>query len=345
MKKKIYTVAIIIGEYPSSMKANDSNKYYGLIPDIWNHIKRKLDKKYVFKEYFTKTNDYTKIIEACAKDKYNILIGSLGISYEIYQKVNYTKPLFVITPDLYYSPQHTEIDYRNYIKYFISIIIKIYLFLFIFSLILGYLFTFINNKRLNLNIYQISAGFFGQSSGIVTKTYNKSIFVLFFSILILIIILLSHLYLSAKATSSSVKYLNDSSAINYSIKDKKILVEKGNGEYIKKKGGIPIILPKDTKQYIADYYLSNPTIADGFMDAGRTETFIRLNPKKYSTLKKSEYKIGYSNQHFIVNKKYTEILEEMNDIISEMQFDDNKNISVMEIICSRYTNEYYLCNI
>ena len=118
MVKEKYKVLIFVESYPGSLKTIDSNSYYAKNVDIWNYIKKHLNNKYDFEEHFIFKRDFNKAVEDCHKGKYDIVAASIGINYKYYQKVNFTFPLYVVTPNLYYDVSSINIDYYNYLKHF-----------------------------------------------------------------------------------------------------------------------------------------------------------------------------------------------------------------------------------
>ena len=164
MVKEKYKVLIFVESYPGSLKTIDNNSYYAKTVDIWNYIKKHLNNKYDFEEHFTFKRDYNKAVEDCHKGKYDIVAASIGINYKYYQKVNFTFPLYVVTPNLYYDVSSINIDYYNYLKHFFSLLLKPYFVLIISGLLLGYLYNKIIKKKSFYSSYHILSGFFGQKA-------------------------------------------------------------------------------------------------------------------------------------------------------------------------------------
>ena len=190
------------------------------------------------------------------------------------------------------------------------------------------------------------SGFFGQTSGIVNSIDNTNYKVIIFSILILLVIFTTNLYISATTISESVNYFSNSNLLERTIKGMKVLVYPANNDWVKKRGGIPINPPKQIEnEKFIDIYLNNKGIADCIVDIDQTDLTIHNNKRKYSSVKKSEINLGYYFHVFLVNKKLKTFLKDVNNEIIKLQSSKPGETPLIELLCSRYTRDSYLCNI
>ena len=342
-----YKVAVFTFNPPISYKSN--NKYFSTTTDIWDHIKKELNKKgFHFKETYLDYSTFDKTLEDIKKEKYDILIGALGTDFKLFKFMDFTLPLFLETPRVYYDPLLvSEIHWGNYFKKMISIWYKPFIFFFITGIVLSFIiFKLHNKKNLQYNIYEIISGFFGQTGGIVGNIDNTNYRVITFSVIILMIIFITNLYVSATTISSSVNYLSNSNILEYNLKGVKTLVTKYNIEWIKSFGAIPVIPPKNMeKESLIDIYLTKKGIADCFIDSIETKKIIDKNKKKYASIKESNIHLGFYLNSFGVNKKKKKILKAINNEIIKMQTSLPGQEPMINIICSRYSDEKYLCDI
>ena len=99
------------------------------------------------------------------------------------------------------------------------------------------------------------------------------------------------------------------------------------------------------KESLIDIYLTKKGIADCFIDSIETKKIIDKNKKKYASIKESNIHLGFYLNSFGVNKKKKKILKAINNEIIKMQTSLPGQEPMINIICSRYSDEKYLCDI
>ena len=101
----------------------------GIISYFWSILKKKLNKKYILDvhildKYSIDSNDLERnqmFIDEMKTKNYDMLIGDFLISSERYSEVNFTFPLYFITPRIAFIPKdNNKFEYLLYIKYLIS---------------------------------------------------------------------------------------------------------------------------------------------------------------------------------------------------------------------------------
>ena len=343
---KIYKIAIFGSESPFGLKTN--YRTYSKLNDIWHYIKQNLSKKYKFKEYYFNYNDHEKIVEQCSQGKYDMVIAGTSADYKFYKKVNFTIPLYIAKPSVYYDPLLvSKIDWGNYLKNLVKLWINPFIFFSIIGIIFSLFFYYLNNKKnFSYNIYEVVSGFFGQTSGIVDNIDNTNYKVIIFSIFVLMVIFTTNLYISATTISESVDYFSNSNILEKSLKGLKVLVYPTNNDWIKSLGGIPVNAPKDMENdKFIDIYLNNKGIADCIVDFDQTYIYIKNNQRKYVSIKKSDINLGSYFHVFLINRKLTTFLKDINNEIIKLQSSKPGEKPLIELICSRYSDDPHLCNI
>ena len=301
---------------------NYSNNKYSknLLLNIWDEIKKKLKDKYRFIEKDIKLYDYNNIISDINKNKYDLAIGNFNVNVNKLKYVNFTVPLLFNKPVIIYKPSSENTDHLKYFKYLFNVW-KIPILLLFFLLLFIYILISLKGKYSILdNIYYAFGILMGKTS-IHHNSNIKNIKHLMLNISIYLIAYFVVIYITAISAAKSVPYLSDINSLEYSIKDKEILVPRQSriSSVIKKNGGIPIYYNDekydiDPYTYFIERKEKDDTIS-GFMYYGFNK--INEKAKKYN-LKVSKLSLGNYRVSFPVNKKKTKLLSDINDVINQI---------------------------
>ena len=322
-----------------------NGNYRSINIDIWNYIEKRLDKKYKFKKIFIEETDLKieDYIDQLSEDKYDLLIGPWFINYERYLKVDFSIPYLKKKILIVYSP---EVFYRInpilYSKYIAKIWIKPIIFIIILSLICSFLLYQTTKKSVKDIFYNVTSGFFGQTSGFIKQLRGEKISSNLLSCFVIIIIFVTYSYIQVFSSAKSVKYLYLSNIFDTSIKGLKIYTTN-NFEYklLKSKGAKPILINLKKNQNIHEYYIHNGKNngVAGFISDKDTQfdNFIRNNSIKF---KISEVPIGYKNIAIPINKKNYELKEDINKEIIKFN-----NLHETDNVCQHYLpkKNSYIC--
>ena len=348
MEKK-FKVLVPIGDLPLAHKRPDGKGYEGIMYNIWLKIKDRLKNKYEFQEYFEETANYDEKTRQVVKGEYDLVISNMQLTPQRENLVHFSQSVLL--------NKHTILHYPrlNILKTIKNIVVNIILGPILILISIGLLLGFILNlaesnryKKTNISkkfglrrsITTVIASLFGESGFLTENTtlqYKGLLIVLF----ILIISFFSVMIIQAFVTKKVIDLSESMSYNNYNIKNKKILCPRGNGtgihierygaivEYID--GTIPEVLKvyKENKdEYIGvalDYYdaIDHTHDSNGFIV--------------------SESDFGYVGAHFIANKKYETLINDINDILLDLQF----NMDTYHI-CKEFMNpgdDVHLCNL
>lgn len=93
--KERIKVVILVGDGNSAKKImyNGEPSYSGFGHDVWQNIKKKLEERYKFQEfYFENYKSFSGVVDLVASGKYDIAIDSFYFTQKRAEKVNYTIP-------------------------------------------------------------------------------------------------------------------------------------------------------------------------------------------------------------------------------------------------------------
>ena len=176
-----------------------NGEYKSITVEIWNYIEKKLNKKYNFKKIFIEDNnlDPDNYINQLSQGKYDLLIGPWFIGYDRYLKVDFSIPYLKKKLMIVYSPQvFYKINPLLYSKYIAKIWIRPLFFIILISIICSFILyqtTKINNMK--DVFYNVTSGFFGQTSGFIQKLRSNTISGNIISCFIMIIIFITFSYI------------------------------------------------------------------------------------------------------------------------------------------------------
>ena len=341
---KVYKIGILPVQYLEGYK-DINGEYRSMNLDIWNYIEKKLNTKYKFKKIFIKNKnlDRETYIDQLSKGKYDLLIGPWFVSYERYLKVDFSIPYLKRKILIAYSPKvFYRINPLLYSKYIAKIWIKPLIFLIIVSIICSFMLyqtTKINMKDV---FYNVTSGFFGQTSAFIKKLRGKNISDNLISCFVMIIIFITFSYIQVFSSAKSVKYLYLSNLFDNSIKNLKIYTDSKFGyNLLKQKGAKPILIKLKKNQTIHEYYIENSQNNEvaGFITDKDTQfnDFVRNNSVKF---KISENPLGYKNIAIPINKKNHQLKEDINKEIIKYN-----NLYKTAKVCQHYLpkNNSYIC--
>ena len=140
-------VIIMVGEGQLTKKRIINNKTYysGLSYDIWNNIKKKLEKSYSIKESFIETENYTEVLNKVSKGEYDIAIAPYTVTMSRLKIVNFTRPILVNKITIIYKDKLSFLN-KLWIIFYKVILIPV-LILFLFGIVLGFLTDFLEPHR------------------------------------------------------------------------------------------------------------------------------------------------------------------------------------------------------
>jgi ABC-type amino acid transport substrate-binding protein len=323
-----------------------TRKPEGYLYDMWNFIANKLNynvkEKIVFgKGIEPKTGrTYDEAIKLFEKSNYDVLIGNFAITNDRLKNFNFSRALALIRPVITYKQNLNESYIKqsgklNQIKgelitFFNNYILPLIILLFI-SVILGYLLHLSDPKKRTINwaIWGTMGSFLAEPGTIVEMTNPKNFLSVFISFIILAVAFYFAMYLQAKAVASEIESGNVKDQFFHGLKGKTVVTTKGSfqEEIIKDKGGIPKYI--DSKNY--DDKINKWLGRRDLMGLMTYEETYKNNKLKSKGINKSNFNFGHVELGFLINKKRTDILNEINNIII---FANDKKIT--NAMCTKY---------
>jgi len=335
-----YTIkcGIIIDQYPESFYSL-SGEYTGFILELWKFIKLQLKKKnknYKFSEIIidikNKNHDWEKLVNLIEEKKLDILVSGIWIKHFSKKNILFSYPIYLKQLKLIYNKrENTEINYIELFKKLLDSWKKP----FIFFIFLGSLFGIIlilffpigkENSKIRI-FYNAIVSVFGQTNGLIFdyRTDNKK-FVYFSRILILCIVLLINLYFYSLSTSTSLDFMENSNVLEYTLKDKRILVRgPRSAQIVKKNGGIPVM---SNNNLLSDYLNKNEKKISGFIPGNQF-----VDPIYYGDddLKVSTLYLENEPCAFPINKSKVFLKDDIDSILIDLREDGRMNK-----ICNQY---------
>lgn len=340
----------MVGEGQLTKKNIINNKvfYSGLSYDIWNNIKKNLEKDYSIKEFFIETEDYSGVIKKVSKGEYDIAIAPYTVTTDRLEIVNFTRPILINKLTIIYKDKVSFIK-----KVWIilkKVILKPLLILFILGIILGFLVDFLEPDRykkigfkkaqkLKSSIYTILAALFGET-GMLFENTDLSITGVILVMSIALIAMISLITIQAEATVMISSILKNESFNIDNIKDKKLLTPKGYKAGFRLKSYGTEIIESDTSSIkeTIKIYLKNTDEYDGIpLDMSDALEF-----NKEFNLLKSDADLGIDEIAFAsVRNNDQKLLRMMNLAIRELH--DRHKISDY---CKIYLrDEFKMCSL
>lgn len=347
MEKKI-KVLVPVGDLPLAHKRPDGKGYEGIMYNIWLKIKDRLKNKYVFQEYFEETSNYDEKTRQVVKGEYDLIISNMQLTPQRVNLVQFSQSVLVNKHTILHYPRLNM--FKTIKRIVIDIVLGPIIILISIGLILGFILHLAEPNRykksnvkqmfgLRRSITSVIASLFGESGFLTENTtlrYKGLLIVLF----ILMISFFSVMIIQAFVTKKVINLSESMSYDKYNIKNKKLLCPSGNGTgmHIERYGAIVEYIdgtiPEVLKMYEAnkDEYIG---VALDYYDAidhtHDSNSFIV-----------SESDFGYVGAHFIANKKYKTLINDMNDVLLDLQF----NMDTYHI-CKEFMDpgdDIHLCN-
>ena len=320
-----------------------------LLQLIYNQIADKLTSKgYKIKDKYIENIPWSERLNIVASGKCDTIIDAFYITSKRMLLVNYTTPVGMLLPKIIYSPEMKKYETSKYIFYLLEIWRKPIMYLFILAIIVSLILRFGSNKSYKKHgfihsFYHSIAGFFGQTGGILSDgdINMKNGFAILIVIACFLIIYLFTIYIQASTTAKSVKYFSDSNKLERTIRNERILAHT-NSKFIVKlledNGAIVVNMPEKTKLTIFDYYDKNrkKMKLSGFYYGGTGQPKLEEKTNKYN-YKISKLSMGSHMIGFPVNKKKTNLLKDLNNIILDLA-EDNTLFKT----CSKHADQNFI---
>ena len=322
MDKRTIKVLILTGDGQAAKKIklnNNKSEYTGLTYDIWNKIRERLKDNYTFKEIYKDRSEISNAINDVNIGKYDIAIGFYQKTEERMKKINFTLPIYTSKDSILFSSKMTLFTKLKIL--FNEIILQSMIFLFIMSIILGIIFVIFSNnnfrKHLSNEIYSVLAALVGGKIGLLFNKKNKDFKTMLLILFISVFSLMFIIFLRADTTVNLDGIEKNKEFTIYNMKNKHFLARENYGvaKNIERYGSKITYVKNVTMKQLIDKYKKNLNKYDGITldiyDA-------RILGEQYN-LTVTESSLGYSDLGYIINKKYPNLLIDINSEIDTLR--------------------------
>ena len=325
MDKKI-KVLVPIGDLPLAHKRPDGKGYEGIMYNIWLKIKDRLKNKYEFQEYFEETSNYDEKTRQVVKGEYDLVISNIQLTPQRVNLVKFSQSILINKHTILHYPRLNI--FKTIKRIVLDIVLGPILILLTIGILLGFILHLTEPNRYKLagvkqiyglrrSITSVVASLLGESGFLTENTtlrYKGLLIVLF----ILMISFFSVMIIQAFVTKKVINLSESMSYDKYNIKNKKLLCPRGNGTgmHIERYGAIV--------EYV------DGTIEDVLkMYESKKDEYIGVALDYYDAIHHthedrgfivSESEFGYVGAHFICNKKYQSLMDDINDVLLDMQY-------------------------